>query len=266
LLVCLFVLEGLALLVCLFVYKSWSAFLKPQHIQSLLNCPHHRLRPRYRINYTLRTTAMKSTSSLITLGLASLATAQFTISNTTGAISCAIPNGTYCAGDSNIIIRCINGVGQAGNCNDNLAGEPPLGVNYAPCFDCGANSGRAACSKNGIVYPGSGTGLGNTSFPTNSTSACAATSPTGAPYSNGTNPGGPIINATYTSTATNTPVATNTPIATYTPAASPTGGYGSPSSSSGAPVPYTGAATSVQMMGAGAVVGFGTLFAALGIM
>ncbi|KAK5118697.1 hypothetical protein LTR85_007903 [Meristemomyces frigidus] len=196
---------------------------------------------------------MKFIAAIAAAGLAALASAQGPVFSDNGTISCPVGNGTYCAGTSgttNIIIRCLNGVGQGGNCNDNLAGEPPVGVNFAPCFDCGANSSRAACSKDGIVYPGSGTGLGNTPFPTNDTSICSATGG-GPPYSNGTNPGGPIVSATVTGTG----------------GASPTGGYGSGASpSSSMPASYTGAASSVQIMGAGAAVGFGAVLAAVGMM
>ncbi|KAK4541856.1 hypothetical protein LTR36_007388 [Oleoguttula mirabilis] len=190
-----------------------------------------------------------------------------------GSISCPIVNGTYCAGASgttNIIIRCTNGVGQAGNCNDNLDGEPPLGVSFAPCFDCGDTSGRAACSKMGVVYPGSGTGLGSTPFPTNDTSICSATTG-GVPYTNGTNPGGPIINGTNPGGPIINGTNPGGPIINATVpclgGASPTGGYGSGGSpSSSMPAGYTGAASSVQMLGASAVVGFGAVLAALGMM
>jgi len=77
-----------------------------------------------------------------------------------GTFTCAIPNGDYCAGESlstNIIIRCTNGIGQPGNCNDNLAGVPPVGVKpFAPCYQTSDVAGDAACSWNGIAYPDSG--------------------------------------------------------------------------------------------------------------
>jgi hypothetical protein len=166
------------------------------------------------------------------------------------------------------IINCY----REGNCDDNLDGEPPQGLNYAPCWDsCGANTGKAACSKNGIVYPGSGAGLGSTPFPVNSTAACNATIPANTtssapvgpisttPYPNGTNPGGPITNYTttspaggvtpYTSSATGAGSASNSPSATASPSV----------------VPYTGMATSMQI-GAGAVVGLGGLMAMLAML
>ncbi|KFY67464.1 hypothetical protein V496_01562, partial [Pseudogymnoascus sp. VKM F-4515 (FW-2607)] len=75
----------------------------------------------------------------------------------TGKWTCHVPDAVYCAGDSlktNIIIRCTGLVGQPGNCNDNLAGEPPVGVQPSLCYAPELHS--AACAKNCIVYGGSG--------------------------------------------------------------------------------------------------------------
>ncbi|KFY75391.1 hypothetical protein V499_04623 [Pseudogymnoascus sp. VKM F-103] len=75
----------------------------------------------------------------------------------TGKWTCHVPDAVYCAGDSlktNIIIRCTGLVGQPGNCNDNLAGEPPVGVQPTLCYAPQLHS--AACVKNCIVYGGSG--------------------------------------------------------------------------------------------------------------
>lgn len=85
-------------------------------------------------------------------------THQMDASLPNGSFSCPIPNGAYCLAE-NIILRCIGSLGFPGNCNDNLAGEPPFGVNPTLCVTpCGNETGRAACSKNGIVYPASGVG------------------------------------------------------------------------------------------------------------
>ncbi|KAF1351032.1 hypothetical protein BDV97DRAFT_368711 [Delphinella strobiligena] len=76
-----------------------------------------------------------------------------------GSYTCTVQNAAYCAGtslDSNLIIRCVNGSGQVGNCDDNLAGEAPDGVNFSPCWQSSPTAGDAACSKNGTVYPDSG--------------------------------------------------------------------------------------------------------------
>ncbi|KAK5728987.1 hypothetical protein LTR15_002128 [Elasticomyces elasticus] len=192
-------------------------------------------------------------TTLAVAGFAAFAAAQGpTYNETDGTFTCPPEgaNGAYCAG-ANIIIRCTNGVGQPGNCNDNLAGYPPIGVNYSPCWSCGANSSRSACSKSGLVQPGSGAGLGNVSFSVNDTSICAAPGPSPAPVpapapypSNGTTPGGPI------GANTTTPV-------------SPSGSGAPVSSGSAVPVPYTGGATSVQVMSVGALTVLGAVFAAL---
>ncbi|PBP25514.1 hypothetical protein BUE80_DR003590 [Diplocarpon rosae] len=89
---------------------------------------------------------------------------------TSGTFICPAdkPNGAFCAGDSlstNIIIRCKDGVGQPGNCNDNLAGYFPYGVRSAPCWQSSATSGVAACSKNCVVQGGSGTYNGTLTLP-----------------------------------------------------------------------------------------------------
>lgn len=76
-----------------------------------------------------------------------------TLSNsTTGVFTCPAnsPNGAYCAGNdgkSNIIIRCEDGVGHPGNCNDNLSGTFPIGLSYSPCYQTSETAGDAACSK-----------------------------------------------------------------------------------------------------------------------
>ncbi|OBT86081.1 hypothetical protein VE02_05722 [Pseudogymnoascus sp. 03VT05] len=85
----------------------------------------------------------------------------------TGKWTCHVPDAVYCAGDSlktNIIIRCTGLVGQPGNCNDNLAGEPPVGVQPSLCYAPELHS--AACVKNCIVYGGSGNLDGTFPLPT----------------------------------------------------------------------------------------------------
>ncbi|KAK4963980.1 hypothetical protein LTR28_004203, partial [Elasticomyces elasticus] len=65
---------------------------------------------------------MRAIATFLLASLAVCVSAQVTDNN--GTFSCAIPNGAYCAGDSlitNIILRCTNGTGHPGNCNDNLA-------------------------------------------------------------------------------------------------------------------------------------------------
>ncbi|KAK2615593.1 hypothetical protein N8I77_002338 [Diaporthe amygdali] len=107
--------------------------------------------------------------TLIIAASAGLAAAQLNYNSTTGKFTCAQPNQAYCASDSlktNIIVRCNNdAVGQPGNCNDNLDGEPPIGNAYSPCWQSSNITGDAACSKNCIVYGGSGNYNGTFTLP-----------------------------------------------------------------------------------------------------
>jgi len=48
---------------------------------------------------------------------------------------------------SNIIVRCVNGVAQPGNCNDNLDGVFPQGSFGALCWQTSNSTGDAACEK-----------------------------------------------------------------------------------------------------------------------
>ncbi|KAI9792695.1 MAG: hypothetical protein M1816_001794 [Peltula sp. TS41687] len=102
---------------------------------------------------------MKNTmlGSLLYLS-AGLVAAQVTQDPSTGAFTCSgyNPSANYCAGESqrtNIIFRCNNGIAQPGNCNDNLAGVPPVGVkSAATCYESSPTAGDAACSFNCVVY------------------------------------------------------------------------------------------------------------------
>ncbi|KAJ9156355.1 hypothetical protein NKR23_g1296 [Pleurostoma richardsiae] len=109
------------------------------------------------------------TTALILAASAALASAQATYNETDGKYHCAKPNAAYCAGDSlgtNIIIRCnSDSIGQPGNCNDNLDGEPPIGLAFSPCWETSKTSGDAACSKNCIVYGSSGNANGTFTLP-----------------------------------------------------------------------------------------------------
>lgn len=126
-------------------------------------------------------------------GLHTFADAQITV-NDNGTISCPATGSAFCAGDSlstNIIVRCPTpgGQGQPGNCNDNLAGVPPVGVKlFAPCYQTSPTAGDAACSYNGIAYPDSGASyaIPGASGSSSAGSAAGTGSPTVAPYGNGT--------------------------------------------------------------------------------
>ncbi|KAF6221243.1 hypothetical protein HO133_002098 [Letharia lupina] len=102
---------------------------------------------------------LSTTLLLLLTANAAPATAQVTFNTSTYQFICPStpPNAAYCAGPSltsNIIIRCTGTSGQAGNCNDNLAGVPPLGVkDFAPCYESSPAAGDAACSYGGTVYP-----------------------------------------------------------------------------------------------------------------
>jgi len=95
----------------------------------------------------------------LTLASAALASAQAT-QYQDGTYKCAKPDAAYCAGDSlgtDIIIRCDGTTGQPGRCGNNLAGQPPLGVGGALCYQSSSTAGDAACVKNCVVYAPSGT-------------------------------------------------------------------------------------------------------------
>lgn len=204
---------------------------------------------------------MKTAAAL--LFTAALASAQVQYNETTGVYTCAKPGQAYCAGDSlatNIIIRCDeNGIGHGGNCNDNLAGEPPMGVNYAPCYQTSETSGDAACSKNCIVYGGSGNYPGTFTLPADvctpsytasSTLASSTlttytqTSTLSTIYTQTTTPGGEetTVTSLYTETTTYCPETTVTPISSYTTVIPPP--LSSGPSSSILPPPSNGTATS----------------------
>lgn len=160
---------------------------------------------------------------------AAVASAQVVYNETTGTFTCPAynPNGAYCAGNSNIIIRCNNGVGQPGNCNDNLAGSPPQGVNYAPCYETSPSAGDAACSKNCIVYaPG-----GNFPVPgcTPTYSSSSTTSSTTAS----------VYGSSTTSTSTSTLVYSSSTSSTTTAVYSSNSSSSSSSSSSASTPPTT---------------------------
>merc|ERR1711881_741820 len=178
-----------------------------------------------------------------------------TYDDATGKFICPAdkPNGAFCAGDSlgtNIIIRCTDGVGQPGNCNDNLAGYPPVGVQPALCVSCGLGQGIAACSKDGTVYGASGAGFGNITFPTNSSeAACSNAASNGG--SSGTTSMAPYMNGTSTAGSGSGAMGT----------AAPSGGYGSGSGSGSSgnntsgTTPYTGGVSGLQATGTFAGLG-----------
>jgi len=113
--------------------------------------------------------------AVVALAIASVATAQVVYEN--GEYKCLGESAgkDFCAGTSletNIIIRCTGEKGQPGNCNDNLAGVPPVGVKtFAPCYQSSNSAGDAACSYNGMAYPDSGEPYPIPGYPASSSSS-----------------------------------------------------------------------------------------------
>jgi len=201
---------------------------------------------------------MKSFTTLVLIASAALTTAQVT-SNPDGTFTCAIPNAAYCAGDSlttNIIIRCIGTVGQPGNCDDNLDGEPPFGLSDSPCWQPSATSGQAACSKNCIVYGGSGNFNGTFTLPNCTPSTTVTTASATVPSSSGTGVG-PISTGSAPTGGSSISIGNGTTVASPTKSGSATATPVGPTTS-GPPV-FTGAAVANQ---AGAVLAVGGLLAA----
>ncbi|KAI4745713.1 hypothetical protein E4T50_03908 [Aureobasidium sp. EXF-12298] len=168
---------------------------------------------------------MKATSSLL-LATAALSTAQV-IKNGNGTYTCALPSGAYCVSsslESNMIIRCSNGIGYASSCDDRLADKAPLGSSYSPCWQASPRSGNAQCSKNGIIYPD---GNNTTPYPVPnyqtisasiSSAATATTEATKWPY---------VANFT---TVTSTSTSTNTHTTTVYISGVPQAAYGNSTS------------------------------------
>ncbi|KAK4153904.1 hypothetical protein C8A00DRAFT_14905 [Chaetomidium leptoderma] len=115
------------------------------------------------------------TTSILGAVLASAAVASAQVKYEDGKYICEQENAAYCAGDSmgtDIIIRCNGKVGQPGRCTNNLAGQPPLGVKPALCWQTSPTSGDAACEKNCVVYGSSGNYNGTFTLPAD---ACTPT-------------------------------------------------------------------------------------------
>lgn len=110
------------------------------------------------------------TASVLSAVLASAAVASAQVNYEDGKFICEQEDAAYCAGDSlgtDIIIRCNGKVGQPGRCTNNLAGQPPLGVQPARCWQSSPTAGDAACEKNCVVYGSSGNHDGTFTLPRN---------------------------------------------------------------------------------------------------
>jgi len=140
-----------------------------------------------------------------------------------------------CGGASlgtNIIFRCSNGCPQPGNCNDNLAGVPPVGVKTnAKCYQDSAISGNAQCTFDCVAVTRAD---GSSFYPvgcTSSSSSASSASISSSSPSTGTNPSGSgsasvSQSASVTGTATVSQSATQTGSPTETVTSQPTGGDG----------------------------------------
>ncbi|TKX23646.1 hypothetical protein C1H76_4160 [Elsinoe australis] len=200
---------------------------------------------------------MKVSSTITILSSIALAAAQFHFNEKDSTFSCTKAQGlaAYCAG-GDIIIRCSNGVGHAGNCNDNLAGERPYGNNgLAGCYQTSPSSGDAACTKAGLVYPATGAGDSRLTNPypiPGSASKVAHTAiyklagtGTGIPLATGTGSANPNFN--QNPTWSNTTTIVTKPIPAYTAGATlqpTTAAAAATPSASAKTQAYTGSATS----------------------
>jgi len=210
---------------------------------------------------------MKYSIVALIAAAASIANAQVTFNDTTNTFTCSgfAENHNFCAGDSlatNIIIRCTGTVGQPGNCNDNLAGIPPVGVKtFAPCYQTSNTSGDAVCSFNGIGYPEDGSqpfplpGVSTTSSVTtaSSTSSSTSSSTISSSFSTSSSTSTTTAVSPVSTTITTITTITSAPVITTTAAhvATGTGGvttiHGNVTVTTGLPkpTPVPGAATTV---------------------
>lgn len=176
---------------------------------------------------------MKATLSLV-LATAAFSTAQV-IRNGNGTYTCALENGAYCVSaslESNMIIRCTNGIGYASNCDERLADKAPLGSSYSPCWQVSPRSGNAQCSKNGIIYPD---GNNTTPYPVPNYQTISASISSAATATTEASRFAYVANFT---TSTTTSTSTNTHTTTVYISAVPQGTYANSSS------PYYNNATS----------------------
>ncbi|KAJ6255909.1 hypothetical protein Dda_9368 [Drechslerella dactyloides] len=201
---------------------------------------------------------------------ASAVSAQVTFDN--GDFKClgSAAGKNFCAGDSlktNIIIRCTGEKGQPGNCNDNLAGIPPVGVKFADCYQTSNTTGDAACSFQGIVYPDGGEPFPIPGFSSSSSApvypsstSSVAPPPTYLPPGNATTTGGSTM-ATVTATTTTTTCPTTSQAPTGGPPPNPPAGNATYSST--LPIPTQGGSGAGSLivrdglvLGAVAFIGF----------
>jgi hypothetical protein len=169
---------------------------------------------------------MKTSLSLL-LAAAASSTAQI-IKNGNGTYTCALPSGAYCVSaslESNMIIRCTNGIGYASSCDERLADKSPIDTSYSPCWQASPRSGNAQCSKNGIIYPD---GNNTTPYPVPNYQKISASISSAATATTAASKLSYVANfttSTTTSTSTNTHTTTiyisGVPLAAYANSSSP---------------------------------------------
>jgi len=138
------------------------------------------------------------------LSLVASALAGIAQNCTSAAINCpATGSFNVCASDSlkgNILLTCVNGCPQPGNCNDNLAGVPPVGIKSgASCYQDSPTAGNAQCTFNCVsvvkhdgttFYPLGCTSSSPTSGPTSTTTSASVSGSGGSSPNTSLNPTG----------------------------------------------------------------------------
>lgn len=169
--------------------------------------------------------------ALVALVAAAAVNAELVFDDATGTFKCLgdAADKNFCAGNSlstNIIIRCDGEKGQPGNCNDNLAGVPPIGVKVgALCWQTSETAGDAGCSFEGIVHADDGSTFPVPGYAT-TTSSTSAPEPT---YGDSSSSSAPEPTYGETTTETTTEATSSYPTVSYSNSTSTT--YAPPPSS-----------------------------------
>jgi len=192
--------------------------------------------------------------------LLSLVASVLSASNCTSNVYNCPATGSFnvCSSDSlkgPIIIRCVNGCPQPGNCDDNLAGVPPVGVKTsALCYQDSPTAGNAQCTFDCVAvtkldgssfYPVGCSSSSSSSSSTTTTTKSASSTSSGPPSgpssgtvtssptggsggspggNNGGGGGGGVVSSTtyYTTTLPGGQVSTGTSVVAIATAAPPT--------------------------------------------
>ncbi|OAP60094.1 hypothetical protein AYL99_05096 [Fonsecaea erecta] len=133
-----------------------------------------------------------------------------------GQFNCTQANTAFCATpvsgvtNDNIIFRCFYDTGSAspGNCNDDLADVPPVGLKYAYCWESSPTAGDAQCTFNCVAVTAAN---GTTFYPvgcngtdSTTTTSTTALSSTGTPSSSSLSSFGPSPSQTGSATSSAT--------------------------------------------------------------